>query len=320
MRHAFIAVGLLALAGCSEKSESPPPLSNDGTGQQGSVSLTDARRGFQTKLLRSETTKGPPPAPPAALLRTVQYDTPAGKMSAYLSVPPADGKKHPAIVWITGGDSNTIDEGCWTEGAADDDQSASAFRKAGILTMYPALRGGSGNPGVKEAFFGEVDDVLAAADFLAKQESVDPARVYLGGHSTGGTLALLTAESSGRFRATFAFGPVDDVESYGVDSLPFDTANPREAQLRAPGRWLGSVTSAVFVLEGTTGKSNIGALRAMKAASTNARIAFVPVEGADHFSALQPTTTLVARKILADQGETTSITLDPSEVRAAFAK
>lgn len=323
MRHVVVALGLIVIAGCSKKAEEPAPLStNKGTstdkGESGS--LADARRGFQTKLLRTETTKGPPPTPPAALLRTVQYETPAGKMSAYLGVAPADGKKHPAIVWLTGGDSNTIDDGCWTEGPAENDQSASAFRKAGIVTMYPALRGGSGNPGVKEAFFGEVDDILAAADFLAKQDSVDPARIYLGGHSTGGTLALLTAEMSGRFRATFAFGPVNDVQGYGEASLPFDTTNPREAQLRAPGRWLASVQSPVFVLEGTEGTSNIASLRTMKAASTNVRIHFVPIEGADHFSALQPTTTLVAAKILADQGPTTSITLSQEEASALFTR
>lgn len=321
MRHVVIALALVVLAGCSKKAEEPAPLSTSkGTSKEEPGSLADARRGFQTKLLRTETTKGPPPAPPAALLRTVQYETPAGKMSAYLGVAPADGRKRPAIVWITGGDSNTIDDGCWADGPADNDQSASAFRKAEILTMYPALRGGSGNPGVKEAFFGEVDDILAAADFLAKQESVDPARIYLGGHSTGGTLALLTAEVSGRFRATFAFGAVNDVQEYGEASLPFDTTNPREVQLRAPGRWLASVRSEVFVLEGTGGTSNIDSLRTMRAASTNARIHFVPVEGADHFSVLQATTRLVAAKILADQGATTSITLDPDEVSALFAR
>ena len=37
--------------------------------------------------------------------------------------------------------------------------------------------------------------------FLAAQPYVDPARIYLGGHSTGGTLALLVAECSETFRA-----------------------------------------------------------------------------------------------------------------------
>ena len=74
--------------------------------------------------------------------------------------------------------------------------------------MFPSLRGGNDNPGVREGFFGEVDDVLAAAEYLSKQAFVDPQRIYLGGHSTGGTLVLLVAECSGRFRAVFSFGPV----------------------------------------------------------------------------------------------------------------
>ena len=40
--------------------------------------------------------------------------------------------------------------------------------------MFPSLRGGNDNPGAKEGFLGEVDDVIAAADFLAKQPYVDP--------------------------------------------------------------------------------------------------------------------------------------------------
>ena len=74
--------------------------------------------------------------------------------------------------------------------------------------MYPSLRGGNNNPGHMESFFGEVDDVLAARALLAKLPYVDPERIYLGGHSTGGTLALLVAECSGAFRGVFAFGPV----------------------------------------------------------------------------------------------------------------
>src|SRR5436305_14755455 len=108
--------------------------------------------------------------------------------------------------------------------------------------MFPSLRGGNDNPGQKEGFLGEVDDVLAARDFLEKQPYVDPKRIYLGGHSTGGTLALLVAECSDRFRAVFAFGPIDDVAGYGRNSvfLPFDLSDPREINVRSPIYWLDS--------------------------------------------------------------------------------
>ena len=69
-----------------------------------------------------------------------------------------------------------------------------AYRRAGIVMMYPSLRGGNDNPGRREGFLGEVDDILAAAEYLARESYVDPGRIYLGGHSTGGTLAMLAAE------------------------------------------------------------------------------------------------------------------------------
>jgi len=65
---------------------------------------------------------------------------------------------------------------------------------------------------------GEVDDVLDATTYLEKQPYVDSHRIYLGGHSTGGTLALLAAECSDRFRTVFSFALVEDVSVYGADS------------------------------------------------------------------------------------------------------
>src|SRR5262249_28667175 len=147
----------------------------------------------------------------------------------------------------------------------------------------------------------EVDDVLAAADFLAKQDGVDPNRIYLGGHSTGGTLALLTAESSSRFRAVFSFGPAEDVGGYGSDELPFDSFNQQELDLRAPGHWLKAIKSPTFVFEGTS-KGNMSSLNAMKRANTNPAVQFHPVQGATHFSLLAPVTQLLANKILRDNG------------------
>ena len=67
------------------------------------MSLGDARRGFQTKLVRQEKSGEHVPTPPSDIFRIVQYDSPIGKMPAYLSPDPEDGKKHPAIIWITGG-------------------------------------------------------------------------------------------------------------------------------------------------------------------------------------------------------------------------
>jgi acetyl esterase/lipase len=278
--------------------------------------LTEARQGVKTKLVPRWTQRDPVPEPPPELFRKVSYDSPAGKLAAYISQVPEDGKKRPAIIWITGGDCNTIDESVWMQAPPSNDQTASAFRKNGIIMMFPSLRGGNDNPGVKEAFLGEVDDVLAAADYLGHQESVDPKRLYLGGHSTGGTLVLLVAESTDRFRAVFSFGPVSDVGTYGSEYTPFDTSNRRELELRSPGRWLLSIRSQTFVFEGTNQPCNLGSLQAMAAAApTNPKVRFLPVKARDHFSILAPTNTKIARKILGDQGPTTNIAFTEDELK-----
>jgi dipeptidyl aminopeptidase/acylaminoacyl peptidase len=320
MKHTLPLLALLALVGCGRPvGKAPPAAPGRGGGAAAPVSLVEARRGFQTKIVRRESAKEPVPKAPPRLFRTVRYDAPAGQLAAYVTPDPKDGKKHPAIVWITGGDCNSIDQGCWKAGPPSNDQSASAFRQAGVVMMFPSLRGGNDNPGVKEGFLGEVDDVLAAADYLAKQDYVDPARIYLGGHSTGGTLVLLVAECSDRFRAVFSFGPVDDVGGYGPEYLPFDTGNRRELELRSPIHWLGSIRSPVFVFEGM-GRGNLSSLQAMARASTNPKAHFLTVRGADHFSLLAPVTRLLAEKIVRDDGPTGGLTVTEDEVNKAFRK
>ncbi len=315
MKISALLVPLL-LAGCA--SARPKPAA-----RAPKVSLTSARQGFKTRLISSPGTRDAVPLAPAKVFSTVKYPASHRGLAAYVSPDPLDGKKHPAIVWITGGDCNSIGD-VWSPQNPANDQSASAFRKAGIVMMFPSLRGGNINPGRKEGFLGEVNDVLAAADWLSKRPYVDPKRIYLGGHSTGGTLALLVAESSNRFRATFAFGPVEDVSGYGSDSgfLPFDLENEREVRLRSPGYWLASVASPTWVIEGTE-RGNLDSLRAMQSIARelppNPNLHFLAVEGASHFSVLAPTNALLARKILADKGAKCNISLSEAELKRTFA-
>ena len=292
---------LFGLAGCS-----PPG------GQTESGSLLEARKGFHTKLTQPDATREPVPTPPASAFRLVRYDAPSGQLAAYLTPPPRDARPHPAIIWITGGDCNSIGD-VWSPAPPDNDQTAAAYRAAGIVMMFPSLRGGNDNPGQKEGFLGEVDDVLAAADFLAGQSYVDANRIYLGGHSTGGTLVLLVAECSARFRAVFSFGPVDNVRGYPKEFLPFSNGNPQEFELRSPGRWLASIQTPTFVFEGT-GQGNLASLRKMEASCRNPSVHFIVVDGASHFSVLAPTNRRLAAKILADAGPAGAITVTADDL------
>ena len=85
-------------------------------------------------------------------------------------------------------------------GAADWDMAV-PYWEAGFVLMVPMLRGENGQPGTFSFLYDEVDDVLAAAAYLAQQPGVDSTQIFLAGHSAGGTLTLLAIEASGRFRA-----------------------------------------------------------------------------------------------------------------------
>ncbi len=285
--------------------------------------LADARRGFQTKLARPANKGKAAAVPPPELFSVVRYDAQPGKLVAYLSPDPQDGKRHPAIIWITGGDCNSIGRECWKEGPPQFDQSASEYRKAGMVMMFPALRGGNDNPGAEEWFLGEVDDVLDTLKFLRQQPYVDPDRIYLGGHSTGGTLALLAAESTDDFRAVFAFGPVADPSGYPAEYNPFGSSNPKdfdpkEAELRAPGRWLESIHTPVFVIDGTFG--NFEELQSMRNSSKNPNLHYLAVQGTDHFRLLPPTNRLIAERILRDSGPECNLTFTEEELGRPFAR
>jgi dipeptidyl aminopeptidase/acylaminoacyl peptidase len=286
--------------------------------------LTEVRQGFETKLVRKESDGHPIPEPPANLFRRVDFKSAIGDLGAYITVDPQDGKKHPAIVWISGGDCSTINEGAWRKSPKSNDQTACQFREAGIVTMFPSLRGGNNNPGFHEGFYGEVDDVISAARFLAAQPYVDPHRIYLGGHSSGGTMVLLAAESSAIFRAVFAIGPIHDLRAFPPQQmnqfLQFNTSNQREYELRAPILWLNSIEVPTFAFAGTERDGALYAVQAMTRESKNPKIHLFTVSAANHFDILAPTNELIAKKILNDKGDDCNIDFTVEEVNKNFAE
>jgi dipeptidyl aminopeptidase/acylaminoacyl peptidase len=297
-----------ALRGAREAAKSVPAKSVSPS----NPTLAEARRGFVTRPGGQQPPSEPVPQPPPEVFRLIKYPSAVGPLSAYLTPDPGDGKKHPAIVWITGGDCNSIGD-VWSRAPRSNDQTAAAYRAAGIVMMFPSLRGGNDNPGRREGFLGEVDDVIAAAGYAAAQPYVDPTRIYLGGHSTGGTLAMLVAETSDRFRAVFAFGPAADVRGYGGQFVYHQPGPDEETLFRSPVYWLHSVRSPLFVIEGTGG--NIDSLREMQSKSTNPQVRFVTVSGADHFQVLAPANEAIAAKIVADTGPNPAITLTEQDLK-----
>lgn len=241
----------------------------------------------------------PMPTPPSQLFVPMSYPSGDLKLNAFVTPDPRDGRKQPLMVWLTGGDTNSLDD-FWSEGPAANDQSASAFRKAGMAMLFPALRGGNDNPGQREYFWGEVQDVAAAILQAAQLPYVDPARIYLGGHSTGATLALLTATAGLPVQGVFAFGPVDEIGGYGWP-VKWGLLSADEKRLRSPVYWLHAIKSPTWIIEGSKSPGNINSLDNMCAARKSNQLHCVSVQGADHFSVLQPLTRKLASQLVMGQ-------------------
>lgn len=265
-----------------------------------SQTLAQARQGFVTQVAYLDERPLPLPNPPASEFVRMDYTGSNGKkLPAFVTPASRDGKRYPAILWLTGGDTHSLDN-FWTPGPPANDQTASAFRRAGVVMMFPVLRGGNAAGGHKQFFYGEVDDVLAAAQALARLPQVDPAHVYLGGHSTGGTLALLAAAAGGDFRAIFALGPAADVRDYGPSVIPIDFRQlpPQEAKLRSPVRWLHGITRPTYLMEGKD-NGNTDSLRELcAAAATNPQVHCLEAAGYNHFSLVDAAARRIAARMV----------------------
>ena len=255
------------------------------------------RRAFHTAIHDAPRARRPAPEPPDGVYEKVQYPAPLGLNTAYVTPVSRDGKKRPAIVWIQGGLDWSVSESAWRPAPITNDQSARAFREAGMVELLPSLRGCNDNPGDHEYFLGEVDDVLAALDFLRKRPDVDPTRLYLGGHSTGGTMALLAAASRPQVRAVFAFGPVAEIAVYSKLGTADDAAGAAELAIRSPVSSLSEANMPVFVIEGDQ-RGNSGSFAALRAAAKKAPVRFLLARGANHFSTLAPVTALIAERLV----------------------
>lgn len=283
-----------------------------------SFSLVRLRTGLRNSIY-GQADATPPPTPPPGVLDLVRYPAPLGEQVA-LASPVADGGRRPAMIWIAGGFEWGLSPAAWMDAPRDNDQSARAFREAGLVLMLPALRGANGNPGRPECFLGEIDDILAAAEFLAARPDVDPERIYLGGHSTGGTMALLAAASTARFRAVFAFGPATTAADYGASGCLPPTATPVDVIVRSPLFFTPEIVTPTFVIEGDGGNAEaVAVLGETATAAGNTALRAHVVEGADHFSYLAPASELIAKALATDPSiEALDRLLSPDSLQRAL--
>jgi dipeptidyl aminopeptidase/acylaminoacyl peptidase len=242
----------------------------------------DARKGFTTTLVRRKAAPQrwqPVLAPPG--VRVIDYQSGNLTLKGWLSDTQPGGPQRPAVLFLHGG---------FAFGADDWDQCR-PFRDSGFVTMTPMLRGENGLPGSYSMFYDEVDDVLAA-EVLAQTPGVDPKRLYVAGHSVGGTLALLAAMTTKRFRAAASFSGSPDQVAWarGQEELvPFDPVSRREYEMRSPLAYYNSFKCPVRVYYGSGEPLfQFSSQRlASKASAAGLDVQAIEVPG-DHFTSVAP--------------------------------
>jgi dienelactone hydrolase len=246
-----------------------------------------ARSQFKTKLLR----QGPAPQPwkpvkPPTGVSEVEYASGMLKLKAWVGHSADEKRKSPAVLFLHGG---------FAFDYPDDWNVSQPYRDAGFVVLTPMLRGENGQAGYFSFLYNEVEDVLAAAEYLSKLPYVDAKRLYLAGPSAGGTLALLTAMTSSRFRAVASFSASPDQvllcarAKNAARDVPVDINDLRELEMRSPLAYAASLKCPARIYVGTQEpqfqKTNQLTARLAKEHGVDAEA--ILVEG-DHESSVPP--------------------------------
>lgn len=250
--------------------------------------------------------------PPGRDFRRIWFDAPLGRNVAYLSRAPRGGGRHPAVLWAHGGFGGI---------GPSSSQSLSPFLESGIVLMIPSWRAENENPGEFEQFYGEVDDLLAARDHLASLPYVDPKRIYLAGHSTGGTLTLLAAASTDQFRAAVSVGGAPSMVDVQYGDEPYASDDRKQIALRSAILFTGSIRQPTFYFEGADSPSYLDDARAMHAIASSRDIPFEAwvVPGHDHFTLRRPLVAGLAQMIASDDDLSKPFEVTDQDVEQWFA-
>ena len=206
----------------------------------------EVRKHFRTRLLREAASPQREVfvLQPPDYVDEVEYSSGDLRLKAWLAGDRQSDQRLPAVVFLHGG---------FEFGAADWDMAVPYWTE-GFVVLAPMFRGENGQQGTFSFLYDEVDDVLAAAEYLAAQPFVDPDHIFLAGHSSGGTLTLLSVEASRRFVAAASFDASPDQQLLYKGSaakagnhreVVFDSNDDRELQVRSPLAYASSLKSPV---------------------------------------------------------------------------
>jgi dipeptidyl aminopeptidase/acylaminoacyl peptidase len=183
-------------------------------------------------------------------------------------VPPANvesGKKYPMIVLIHGGPSSvTTSE--WPASFGMSRAIIAALSVCGYYVLLPNPRGSYGQgeeftrANVKDFGAGDLRDMLAGVDAVAKKYPIDFARLGVTGWSYGGFMTMWTVTQTNRFHAAVAGAGIANWQSYYGQNLidqwmiPFFGASvyddPAVYEKSSPIRFIKNVKTPTLVIVG----------------------------------------------------------------------
>ena len=129
------------------------------------------------------------------------------------------GTKYPLVITVHGGPSS----GCTSHW---DPLLSAPESLAGFFSLCPNPRGSYGQGeaftrgNVKDFGYGDMRDILASIDALAKEYPIDTRRVGIGGHSYGGYMTMWAETQTNRFAAAVAgAGICNWLSYYGLNDI-----------------------------------------------------------------------------------------------------
>jgi dipeptidyl aminopeptidase/acylaminoacyl peptidase len=241
-RRAVLAgLGLAAGSPASAETVSPSGL------RIGMDDYAADRTAFQTRLLvrgPSPQRRGMPVAPSG--VRDIDYPSGNLRLRAWAGMPFPAPARAPVVIFVHGGFAFS----------ASDYDMARPFLAAGYAVVTPIMRGENGQAGEFSMFYDELNDVLAATDHVRRQPWADPERIYIAGHSAGGTMAMLAGLASPHYRAIASFSGSPDQLAFWPENepasriVPFDTRNPAEYEMRSPLSYAASFKASARLFWG----------------------------------------------------------------------
>jgi dipeptidyl aminopeptidase/acylaminoacyl peptidase/uncharacterized protein YceK len=153
--------------------------------------------------------------------------------------------------------------------AGDFSDVALIIRDQGYLVFNPDYRGSGMSQGTHEGAKGEVDDVIAAIDYLESQGIIEDSRIGIYGQSHGAAISVLAAERDPRIKAVVAeAGFYDAADLYNNAMASSDPTVktvlneflpmlggtpeqvPQEYAVRSALNYTDSITAAMLLIHG----------------------------------------------------------------------